>query len=70
MEADILEIFANNDKFNSNLQEILLNLIKSNDDIKSELNDVKNKYLNIKKVKYIFQFVDKFIHCYFEKCID
>ena len=62
MEADILEIFANNDKFNSNLQEILLNLIKSNDDIKSELNDVKNKYLNIKKVKYIFQCVDEFIH--------
>ena len=61
MEADILEIFANNDKFNSNLQEILLNLIKSNDDIKSELNDVKNKYLNIKKVKYIFQCVDEFI---------
>ena len=64
MEADILEIFANNDKFNSNLQEILLNLIKSNDDIKSELNDVKNKYLNIKKVKYIFQCVDEFIHCF------
>ena len=62
MEADILEIFTSNDKFNSKLHEILLNLVKANDDIKSELNDVKNKYLNIKKVKYIFQFVDKFIH--------
>ena len=62
MEADILEIFTSNDKFNSKLHEILLNLVKANDDIKSELNDVKNKYLNIKKVKYIFQCVDEFIH--------
>ena len=54
MEADILEIFTSNDKFNSKLHEILLNLVKANDDIKSELNDVKNKYLNIQKVKYFF----------------
>ena len=62
MEADILEIFTSNDKFNSKLQEILLNLVKANDDTKSELNDVRNKYLNIKKVNYSFQNFDKFIN--------
>ena len=62
MESDILEIFTSNDKFNSKLQEILLNLVKANDDIKSELNDVKIKYRHINKVRYIFNlFMNSYI---------
>ena len=50
MESDILEMFTNNDKFNSKLQETLISLVKSNDDVKQEIEELKDSYSKLKKV--------------------
>ena len=50
MESDILEMFTYNDKFNSKLQETLISLVKANEAVKIEIEEVKDKYSKLEKV--------------------
>ena len=50
MESDILEMFANNDKFNSKLQETLISIVKANEAARQEIEELKDSYSKLKKV--------------------
>jgi len=49
MESDILEMFTNNDKFNSKLQETLISIVKANDVTRQEIEELKDSYSTLKK---------------------
>ena len=50
MESDIIEMFVNNDQFNSNLQETLISIVKANDVARQEMEELKDSYSKLKKV--------------------
>ena len=50
MESDIIEMFVNNDQFNSNLQETLISIVKANDVARQEIEELKDSYSKLKKV--------------------
>ena len=53
MESDILEMFTNNDKFNSKLQETLISIVKANDVARQEIEELKDSYSTLKKVSIL-----------------
>ena len=50
MESDIIEMFVNNDQFNSSLQETLISIVKANDVARQEIEELKDSYSKLKKV--------------------
>ena len=50
MESDIIEMFVNNDQFNSNLQETLISIVKANDVARQEMEELKDSHSKLKKV--------------------